>query len=81
MLGRAEASADDIYEVVKLLWEQISELGTVHPIFTRWTQETMTNPRVTIPFHEGTIRLLKEVGAWSPEHEETHQKLLAGLSS
>lgn len=41
----------------------------------------MTNPRVTIPFHEGTIRLLKEVGAWSPEHEETHQKLLAELSS
>ena len=79
--ANAEVSADDVYGVVKLLWEQISELAAVHPIFTRWTRETMTNPRVTIPFHEGTIRLLKEVGAWSPEHEETHQKLLAELSS
>ena len=79
--ANADASADDVYDVVKLLWERMSELGAVHPIFTRWTRETMTNPRVTIPFHEGTIRLLEEVGAWSPEHEETHQKLLAELSS
>ena len=32
--ANAEASADDVYDVVKLLWEQMSELGAVHPIFT-----------------------------------------------
>lgn len=29
-----------------------------------------------IPYHEGTVRALKEAGAWKPEHEAHNQKLL-----
>jgi TRAP transporter TAXI family solute receptor len=29
-----------------------------------------------LPYHEGTVRALKEVGAWKPEHEAHNQKLL-----
>lgn len=29
-----------------------------------------------LPYHEGTVRALKEAGAWKPEHEAHNQKLL-----
>jgi len=80
LTANADVSADAVYEIVKLLWERIAELETVHPLFGRWTESTMTNSRVTLPFHEGTIRWMKEIGAWTPRHEQTQRKLLAGLA-
>lgn len=79
--ANADTNADAVYEVVELLWERIGELSPVHPLFERWTHEDMVNSRVTIPFHDGTVRFLKEVGEWTPEHERVHQELLARLSS
>ena len=79
--ANADTSADAVYEVVKLLWEQIGELSSVHPLFERWTHDDMVNARVTVPFHDGTVRFLKEVGEWTPEHERVHQELLTRLSS
>jgi hypothetical protein len=29
-----------------------------------------------LPYHEGTVKALKEAGAWKPEHEAHNQKLL-----
>jgi hypothetical protein len=29
-----------------------------------------------LPYHEGTVKALQEVGAWKPEHEAHNQKLL-----
>ena len=81
LTANADASADAIYEVVKLLWEQMGELSSVHPLFERWTRDDMVNARVTVPFHDGTVRFLKEVGEWTPEHERVHQELLTRLSS
>lgn len=80
LTANANASADAVYEIVRLLWENIDELASVHPLFGRWTHDDMVNSRVTIPFHDGTIRFLKEVGQWTPEHEATHQELLARLA-
>lgn len=78
--ANADASADAVYDIVKLLWKQMDELSSVHPLFARWTHDDMVNPRVTVPFHEGTIRFLKEVGAWTPEHEKVQQELLSRLA-
>jgi TRAP transporter TAXI family solute receptor len=79
--ANADVSADVVYDIVALLWEQMGELASVHPLFERWTHADMVNARVTIPFHDGTIRFLKEVGEWTPEHERVHQELLTRLSS
>jgi hypothetical protein len=79
--ANAETSADAVYEIVRLLWERMSELSTTHPLFARWSHEDMVSSRVTIPFHDGTVRFLKEVGAWTPEHEAVQQELLQLLAS
>ncbi len=80
LTANADASAEAVYEIVKLLWEHMGDLSTVHPLFARWSHDDMVNSRVTVPFHEGTVRFLKEVGEWTPEHEATHQELLKRLS-
>lgn len=80
LTAHANVSPSTVYAIVKLLWESIHELDLVHPIFKRWTHADMLNPRVTIPFHEGTVRFLKERGKWTPAHEKTQQELLVKLS-
>ena len=79
--ANADASADAVYEIVELMWNNVGELASAHPLFERWTKEHMVNPKVTVPFHDGTVRFLKDVGEWTPEHERIHQELLTKLSS
>jgi TRAP transporter TAXI family solute receptor len=69
-----------VYDLVTLLSENMGELESVHPLFSEWTRESMANARVTIPFHDGAVRFLRETGAWTAEHEETQKRLLANLS-
>lgn len=80
LTANADTSPDAVYEIVKLLWENMGELASVHPLFASWSHGDMVSSRVTLPFHEGTIRFLKEVGEWTPEHEAIHQELLERLS-
>ena len=77
LTANATASPDAIYEVTKLLWERIQELGSVHPIFEQWDHDAMRNAKVTLPFHDGAVRFLEEAGAWTPAHDEAQQRLLA----
>ena len=78
--ANADASPEAVAAIVELLWDRMGELRTVHPIFGRWTHEEMTNTRVTIPFHEGTVRFLKGEGLWTEAHEAVQKELLAKLS-
>ena len=80
LTANAHTSPDVVYEIVSLLWDRIETLSTVHPLFGQWHHEDMLNARVTVPFHEGTVRLLKERGDWTDEHERTHERLLAALA-
>ena len=76
----ALGSPEALLETGQALELEEDELAAVHPVFADWTHEAMVNVRVTIPFHEGAQRWLQEVGAWSPGHEETHERLLSDLT-
>lgn len=80
LTANADVEADAVYAVVSLLWREMARLADVHPIFAEWNEAQMSNAKVTIPFHEGTVRLLKEQGRWTPEHDRVQQELLAALS-
>jgi len=80
LTANASASAADVYDVAALVWESVQELDTVHPVFAQWTRETMANAQVTIPFHDGAVRFLKDVDAWTDAHEEAQERLVAELT-
>jgi len=80
LTANAHADSDAVYTVVRLIWEKIDTLATVHPLFGRWSRDDMLNARVTVPFHDGTVRFLKEQGAWTEAHDQIQQRLLAELT-
>ncbi|MFH1490625.1 MAG: TAXI family TRAP transporter solute-binding subunit [Pseudomonadota bacterium] len=76
LITSQDTNPEIIYEVSKALWNHMETLYTVHPIFKRWTKDCMTEPNITIPYHEGAIRFLKEVQKWTPEMEKGQESAL-----
>jgi TRAP transporter TAXI family solute receptor len=79
ILGGLDTSEQVIYEVTKVLWNDIRELDGTHPMFKQWTHDKMLKKDVTIPYHPGAIRFYKEIGKWTPELQETQERLLQEL--
>ena len=72
------ASADEntVYKVAKAVLSNSKEFVTYHSSARAWTaNRTATDAK--IPYHNGTIRYLKEVGLWSAENEALQKRLLA----
>ena len=72
----AKVSEDAVYGVVKAMWNDMSSLHTVNPMFRAWTHQAMVKPDVTAPYHAGAVRFYKETGAWTDAMEKAQQALL-----
>jgi TRAP transporter TAXI family solute receptor len=70
-----------IYEITKAMWNHMGTLDPIHPLFKEWTKESMLKTRITIPYHEGSVRFFKEVGKWTPEIEQAQNGALKILGS
>ena len=52
------------------------EFTKYHGLAKRWnTKKTLANP--SIPYHNGTIRYLKEIGVWTSKLAKKQASLLA----
>jgi TRAP-type uncharacterized transport system substrate-binding protein len=58
-----------IYTLVKVWWDNMSELQTIHPLFKRWTKETQALTNFTVPYHPGAIQFYKEAGVWTAKQD------------
>jgi hypothetical protein len=70
-----------IHEITKAMWNQMGTLHGIHPLFKEWTRESMLKTRITIPYHEGSVRFFKEAGKWTPDMEQAQNgamKLVGG---
>ena len=66
------------YLITKGIWEGYDVYKDMHPILKTATHEAMLDyTRMFDPYHEGTIRYLKEIGVWTAEHERYQQEKLA----
>jgi uncharacterized protein len=63
--------------MVRTVWEGIDKLRPIHPIFKEWTREQIPAHDVTLPYHAGSVRFLKEKSSWTPEMERAQQQLLS----
>ncbi len=70
-------SEDVAYHITKALWENYKELAPIHPRLKVWTPDRFASTRAVVPYHPGSIKLYKEKGVWTREHEEHQKKLLA----
>lgn len=75
--ANAKTSAAVVYTMAKLMFEDMASLHDAHPIFKQWTERNLVQANVTVPFHEGLVRYLKETKRWTPRHEAAQKALLA----
>ena len=66
-----------VYQYAKAIWDSYDKYQDKHPLLDRWTHEMAANTAEQHwPFHDGYIRLLKEKGLWTEEHEAFQQRQL-----
>jgi TRAP transporter TAXI family solute receptor len=74
VLSHEKLDPELAYLMTKGIWEGYDIYKDMHPVLKRATHKEMLDYTVAIdPYHEGTIRYLKEIKVWTTEHER-HQK-------
>jgi TRAP transporter TAXI family solute receptor len=65
---RQEMSEDLVYQMMKALYDHSKEKDAIHPQARQWNLENMYRgadyTTKYIPFHPGSVKYLKEKGAW-----------------
>ncbi|MEW5424399.1 TAXI family TRAP transporter solute-binding subunit [Amorphus sp. 3PC139-8] len=70
------ANADDIYQVVMTTYENWGELQKAVPALRSMNRDAMLPGQISHPFHDGAIKAFKELGLWTPDHDQQQAKLL-----
>ena len=72
----AKLSEDDVYTIMKAIYENYESLADVHAWGAQWVPENYVIKNFKVPYHDGAIKLYKEVGLWTDEAEATQNALL-----
>lgn len=72
----AKLSEDDVYTIMKAIYENYEELADVHAWGAQWIPENYVQKDFKVPYHDGAVKLYKEVGLWTDEAEATQNALL-----
>lgn len=73
----ASTSADTVYAYAKAIWDSYDDYKDRHAELPSWNHETMADlTGCYYPYHEGSVKLLKEMGKWTEAHEAFQQTQL-----
>ncbi|MDC0661459.1 TAXI family TRAP transporter solute-binding subunit [Marinobacter sp. SS21] len=64
---RADASADEVYSMLKALDETYPMYKDATAVMPRWNINLSGVPSIDVPFHDGAIRYLEEKGIWTED--------------
>lgn len=76
-----EKDADEVYAFIKALDETYDLYKNGTAAMTRWSLDKSGRPAIDIPFHEGAVRYLTEIGVWTDEDEAWNQKRLVRMNT
>lgn len=77
----ADKSADEVYNFIKALHETYPMYKEGTAVMVRWNLERSGKPAIDVPFHEGAIRYLKEIGIWTDKDQAWNDKRQARLDA
>ena len=74
IICRPDIPEKDIYGIVKALFTDVEDRNVFHPMAKRYALEATLDfaerfAKKGIALHPGTVKYLKEIGAWKPEFE------------
>jgi TRAP transporter TAXI family solute receptor len=76
-----EKDADEVYAFIKALDETYDLYKDGTAAMSRWSLDKSGRPAIDIPFHEGAVRYLSEIGVWTAEDEAWNQKRIARMDA
>ena len=76
----ATTSADEVYAFVKAIDADMDLIKTTTGSSINWMPKLSGLPRADAPFHEGTIRYMKEKGWWTEEADAWQTQRVARLN-
>ncbi|MFC1798279.1 TAXI family TRAP transporter solute-binding subunit [Thermodesulfobacteriota bacterium] len=66
------------YAIAKAFWEEYDNYKDKTADLKYWGPKYATDPsRLCVPYHDGTVQLFKDKGAWTPEMEKWQNKAVA----
>ena len=77
MAVSSELSEDQVYTIMKAIYDNYAELADVHAWGRQWIPENFVLNHFMVPYHDGAVKFYKEVGLWTDEAEACQQALLA----
>ncbi|MCE0506668.1 TAXI family TRAP transporter solute-binding subunit [Roseivivax sp. GX 12232] len=77
----SDKGADEVYAFIKALDETFDMYKDGTAAMSRWTLERSGKPAIDIPFHEGAVRYLEEIGVWTEEDEAWNQQRQARMDA
>jgi TRAP transporter TAXI family solute receptor len=75
----ATTSNDEVYALVKAIDEAMDTIKGTTGSSADWAPKVSGLPRADAPFHDGTIRYMKEKGWWTPEADKWQTARVARL--
>ena len=77
----SEKSADEVYAFIKALDETFDLYNDATATMERWALDQSGRPAIDVPFHEGAVRYLREIGVWTEEDDLWNQRRIARLDA
>ncbi len=81
LVTQADRDADEVYALMKALDETFDMYKNATAVMPRWGLEMSGTPPMDVPFHEGAIRYLKEIGVWNEEMQAWNDARLTRLNA
>lgn len=77
----ADMDTDLAYNLAKWFHESYDDYKGTHPLAARMSLEQFRNylDRSPLPVHEGTVKYLREIGAWTEEDDIWNQQAIAKM--
>ena len=77
----ADKSADEVYTFIKALDETYDMYKDGTAAMKRWKLDMAGTPAIDVPFHEGAVRYLEEIGVWTEEHQAWNEQRQARMDA
>lgn len=75
----ADAGELEVYAVTKAIADNFDLYRNATPIMDRWELPQSAGFPMTLPYHDGAIRFLKEKGVWSADHQRWQDGIMRRL--
>ncbi|CTQ31268.1 TAXI family TRAP transporter solute-binding subunit [Jannaschia rubra] len=76
-----DKAEDEVYAFIKALDESYDLYKDGTATMGRWSLDLAGKPAMDVPFHDGAVRYLREIGVWTDEDEAWNQKRTARMDA